>query len=80
MMPVSNIHYAIAERSRGISVGGIRVIRAPARHIGLIEAIDRRLKLLKGTTCTASRKAERTKYAVDDKGPATLPTSESSLV
>jgi hypothetical protein len=33
-----------------------------------------------GTTCTGSRKAERTKYAVDDKGPAALPTSESSLV
>lgn len=47
MMTASNIHYEIAERSRGISVGGIGVIHALARQIGLIEAIDRRLKLLK---------------------------------
>jgi hypothetical protein len=47
MMTASNIHYEITERSRGISVGGIGVIHALARQIGLIEAIDRRLKLLK---------------------------------
>jgi Transposase DDE domain group 1 len=47
MMTASNIHYEIAERSRGISVGGIGAVHALARHIGLIEAIDRRLELLK---------------------------------
>ena len=47
MMTASNIHYEIAERSRGIAVGGIGVIHALARQIGLIEDIDRRLELLK---------------------------------
>src|SRR5205823_3045697 len=47
MMTASNIHYEIAERSRGISVGGIGVLHALACQIGLIEAIDRRLELLK---------------------------------
>jgi hypothetical protein len=47
MMTASNIHYEIAERSRGIAVGGIGALHALARQIGLIEAIDRRLELLK---------------------------------
>jgi hypothetical protein len=47
MMTASNIHYEIAERNRGISVGGIGVLHALARRIGLIDAIDRRLQLLK---------------------------------
>jgi hypothetical protein len=47
MMTASNIHYEIAERSRGISVGGLGAIHALARQLGLIEAIDRRLELLK---------------------------------
>ena len=47
MMTASNIHYEIAERSRGISVGGIGVLHALARQLGLIDAIDRRLELLK---------------------------------
>jgi len=47
MMTASNIHYEIAERSRGISVGGIGAIHALARQVGLIDAIDRRLNLLK---------------------------------
>jgi hypothetical protein len=47
MMTASNIHYEIAERSRGISVGGIGAVHALVRHIGLIDAIDRRLELLK---------------------------------
>src|SRR6202140_291269 len=40
MMTASNIHYEIAERSRG-------AIHAPARQVGPIDAIDRRLDLLK---------------------------------
>jgi Transposase DDE domain group 1 len=47
MMTASNIHYEIAERSRGISVGGIGAIHALVRQIGLSAAIDRRLAVLK---------------------------------
>jgi hypothetical protein len=47
MLTASNIHYEIGERSRGVSVGGIGAIHALARQTGLIEAIDRRLHLLK---------------------------------
>jgi len=47
MMAASNIHYEIAERSRGIAVGGIGAMHTLVRRLGLIEAIDRRLDLLK---------------------------------
>jgi Transposase DDE domain group 1 len=47
MMTASNIHYEIADRSRGICVGGIGTLHALARRLGLIEAIDRHLELLK---------------------------------
>src|SRR5438552_13654615 len=47
MMTAHNIHYEIAERSRGIAVGGIGAMHALVRQIGLIEAIDRGLELLK---------------------------------
>jgi Transposase DDE domain group 1 len=47
MMTASNIHYEIAERSRGISVGGIGAMHTLVRQIGLIEAIDQRLEVLK---------------------------------
>src|SRR5262249_20988568 len=43
----SDLHYEIAERTRGISSGGIGAIHALARQVGLIDAIDRRLHLLK---------------------------------
>lgn len=43
----SNIHYEIAERTRGLAHGGIGAMHLLARRIGLIEAIDRRLHLLK---------------------------------
>src|SRR5438309_6418258 len=46
MMTAHNIHYEIAERSRGIAVGGIGAMHALVRQIGLIEALDRRLELL----------------------------------
>jgi hypothetical protein len=46
-MTASNIHYEIAERTHGITVGGIGAMHALARRIGLIEAIDRDLALLK---------------------------------
>jgi hypothetical protein len=47
IMTASNIHYEIADRCRGISVGGIGAIHALVRRIGLSAAIDRRLQLLK---------------------------------
>jgi hypothetical protein len=43
----SNIHYEIAERDRGIAHGGIGVFHLLAQRIGLIDAIDSRLHLLK---------------------------------
>ena len=43
----SDIHYEIAERTRGISSGGIGALHALAHQVGLIDAIDRRLHLLK---------------------------------
>lgn len=42
-----NIHYEVADRSRGFVHGGIGVIHALARQVGLIDAIDDRLHLLK---------------------------------
>src|ERR1700724_4749174 len=47
MMTASNIHYEIGDRTRGISVGGIGALHALVRRIGLINAIDRRLEVLK---------------------------------
>lgn len=47
MMTASNIHYEIAERSRGIASGGIGLMHALARRLGLIDALDQRLELLK---------------------------------
>ena len=43
----SNIHYEIAERVHGISYGGIGAFHLLARRIGLIDAIDRNLHVLK---------------------------------
>ena len=43
----TNIHYDIAERSRGLTHGGIGAIHLLARRLGLIDAIDRQLHLLK---------------------------------
>jgi hypothetical protein len=47
MLTASNIHYEIADRGRGIAHGGIGTFHALARQIGLIDAIDERLHLLK---------------------------------
>ena len=47
MFTASDIHFEIADRARGIASGGIGAIHALARQIGLVEAIDRRLHLLK---------------------------------
>ncbi len=46
IMTASNIHYEIADRCRGIGVGGIGAIHTLARRLGLIDAIEQRLHLL----------------------------------
>jgi Transposase DDE domain group 1 len=47
MMTAANIHYELADRVQGLSAGGIGAIFLLARHIGLINDIDRNLHLLK---------------------------------
>jgi hypothetical protein len=47
MYTAANIHYEIADRTRGLAHGGIGAIHALVREIGLIDAIDQRLQLLK---------------------------------
>jgi len=47
MFTAANIHYEIAERVHGLGAGGIGAFHLLARKIGLIDAIDRRLHLLK---------------------------------
>jgi hypothetical protein len=47
MFTASNIHYELADKTRGLSAGGIGAMHLLARRSGLIEAIDRRLHLLK---------------------------------
>jgi Transposase DDE domain group 1 len=47
VLTASNIHYEIAERDRGIAHGGIGAFHLLARRIGLIDAIDKKLHLLK---------------------------------
>jgi hypothetical protein len=47
MMTARNLHYEIGDRSRGMSVGGLGAIHTLVRQLGLIDALDRRLQLLK---------------------------------
>jgi hypothetical protein len=47
MFTASNIHYERADRARGLAAGGIGAIHLLARRVGLIDAIDRDLHLLK---------------------------------
>jgi hypothetical protein len=46
MFTASNIHYEMAERSRGLGCGGIGAFHLLARKLGLIDAINGRLHLL----------------------------------
>lgn len=43
----SNYHYEMGERARGVTVGGLAAIHKMARAVGLIEALDRKIRLLK---------------------------------
>jgi Transposase DDE domain group 1 len=47
LFSATNIHYEIAQRSRGLAHGGIGAFHLLARKIGLIDAIDDKLHLLK---------------------------------
>jgi len=47
MFTARNIRYEIADRARGLTCGGIGAIHLLARRVGLIEAIDEHLHLLK---------------------------------
>ena len=47
MFTARNIRYELADRTRGLGPGGIGAMHLLARRTGLIEAIDRRLHLLK---------------------------------
>jgi len=47
MFSARNIQYELAEKARGLGTGGIGLMHLLARRVGLIEAIDRRLHLLK---------------------------------
>ena len=47
MLAARNIQYELSDRTRGIACGGIGVMHLLARRTGLVQAIDRRLRLLK---------------------------------
>lgn len=47
MFTARNIHYDMGDRVRGLAHGGIGAMHLLARQIGLIDAIDQRLHLLK---------------------------------
>ncbi len=47
MFSAANIHYDLAERSRGLAYGGIGAMHLLSRQSGLIQALDQNLHLLK---------------------------------
>jgi DDE family transposase len=47
MFTAANLHYEIADRTRGLAHGGIGAMHLLARRIGLIDAINERLHVLK---------------------------------
>ena len=47
MLSASNIHYEMADRSRGLAAGGIGMVQLLAQRTGLVEAIDRAVQVLK---------------------------------
>ena len=47
MLTAANIHYEIAGRTRAIAAGGIGAVHLVAQKLGLADAIDRELQLLK---------------------------------
>ena len=47
MFAATGIHYELAEKTQGIGVGGIGVVHRLAQQIGLVDAIDRNVHVLK---------------------------------
>lgn len=47
MLSGSNIHYEVAEKTRAVGCGGIGAMHLLAQRLGLVEAINRRLHVLK---------------------------------
>jgi len=47
VLAASNLHYELARRDRGIACGGLGAVHLLAQNSGLVEALDRRLHLLK---------------------------------
>ena len=47
MFTASNVHYEMADRTRGLSCGGIGAVHQMVRGVGLIDALDRCVKVLK---------------------------------
>jgi hypothetical protein len=47
MFTAANIHYEIADRTRGLAHGGVGALHLLARRIGLVDAINDKLHLLK---------------------------------
>lgn len=47
MHRASNVHYELSERSRGLDTGGIGAMHRLAKHVGLVEELDRRVEVLK---------------------------------
>jgi hypothetical protein len=47
MITAANIDYQIADRTRAVAAGGLGAMQLVSRKLGLAEAIDRRLHLLK---------------------------------
>jgi hypothetical protein len=47
MFTASNIDYEIADRTRGLNCGGIGAVHQMVRSVGLADALDRNVELLK---------------------------------
>lgn len=47
LLAASNIQYELSARDRGLACGGIGAVHLLARRVGLIDALDRKLHLLK---------------------------------
>jgi hypothetical protein len=47
IMTATNIHYELADRTQGLVYGGLGAVHALAQKLGLIDALDDRLHLLK---------------------------------
>jgi hypothetical protein len=47
MLGAANLRYELAQKVRGVGVGGIGLMHRLAQEIGLIDAIDRRVHVLK---------------------------------